>query len=72
MRYLRLKNLQIGYNLPDNLIKRAHLKAFRIYLSAENLLTLTPWPGLDPEIQGDPNGMYPLVKSYSVGLNLSL
>jgi TonB-linked SusC/RagA family outer membrane protein len=72
MRYLRLKNLQIGYNLPDDLIKRAHLKTFRIYLSAENLLTLTPWPGLDPEIQGDPNGMYPLVKSYSVGLNISL
>lgn len=72
MRYLRVKNLQIGYNLPDALIRHAHLRGFRIYGSAENLLTLTPWPGLDPEIQDDPEGMYPLVKSYTIGVNITL
>lgn len=72
LRYLRLKNLQIGYNLPQNIVHKAHLTQFRIYGSAENLLTMTPWPGLDPEIQSDPNGMYPLVKSFSIGINMTL
>lgn len=72
MRYLRLKNLQIGYSLPHWLTSKAHITEFRIYGSAENLLTMTPWPGLDPEIQDDPNGAYPLVKSFSIGVNVTL
>lgn len=72
MRYLRLKNLQVGYSLPQSIVRKAHISDFRIFGSAENLLTMTPWPGLDPEIQGDPNGMYPLVKSFSFGVNMTL
>lgn len=72
MRFLRLKNLQIGYNLPQSIVHLAHISSFRIYGSAENLLTMSPWPGLDPEIQDDPNGMYPLVKSFSLGINMTL
>ncbi|HEX5552596.1 MAG TPA: TonB-dependent receptor [Chitinophagaceae bacterium] len=72
MRYVRLKNVQLGYELPHQWIRRIGLSSFRLYGSAENLITLTPWPGLDPEIQGDPNGMYPMVKSYSIGINVTL
>ncbi len=48
--YLRLKNLQLGYSLPANLLRTLHLQRFRAYLSAQNLLTFTRYSGLDPEI----------------------
>jgi hypothetical protein len=48
--YLRLKNLQLGYSLPTNLLRTLHLQRFRVYLSAQNLLTFTRYSGLDPEI----------------------
>lgn len=67
--YFRLKNLQIGYSIPELYMKKIGFNRARIYLSGENLLTLTPWKGIDPE---KPNGddLYPLVKTYSVGLNI--
>jgi len=48
--YMRLKNVQLGYNLPVNLLKKLRVQAWRIYISGENLLTLTPYTGADPEI----------------------
>jgi TonB-linked SusC/RagA family outer membrane protein len=50
--YLKLKNLSIGYSLPQNLAHRAFLENARIYLSAQNLFTLTKYTGIDPEIGG--------------------
>jgi TonB-linked SusC/RagA family outer membrane protein len=72
--YLRLKNLQLGYNLPRKWLQKVGLDHFRIYGSAENLLTLTKYRGLDPEITGDgyANAVYPLVKSFSIGINIGL
>ena len=70
MSYLRVKNLQIGYSLPQSLLRRAHIASLRIAGSAENLATITSYRGLDPEKAGDANNMYPIVKSYSLVIQL--
>jgi len=71
--YLRLKNVQFGVTLPENRIGN-----FRLYLSGQNLLTLTKYKGLDPEFIGgdvftpgiDPRG-YPVVRTLSIGIDLT-
>ena len=72
MTYLRLKNLQLGYRLPAALLSKVGVTGFRIFGSAENLATFTSYRGLDPDRGGNRNDMYPIVKSYSLGVNLNL
>jgi TonB-linked SusC/RagA family outer membrane protein len=71
--YARIKSLQIGYSLPSDLIKRAHIERFRVYVMSENLLTLTKYTGYDPEIGGGvfsiDRGIYPQARSFMVGVN---
>jgi hypothetical protein len=82
--YTRLKNLQIGYSLPTALVGKIGLSSVRIYVSGTNLLTVTSYQGLDPEMTVSDNargqsdsaagmdwGTYPSAKSYNVGVNLS-
>jgi TonB-dependent starch-binding outer membrane protein SusC len=82
--YTRLKNLQLGYSLPKDILNKYGFSALRIYVSGTNLFTLTKYSGLDPEMtasnnalgQGDTAlgmdwGTYPAAKSYNVGLNVS-
>ena len=71
MTYLRLKNIQLGYTFPRPLFSRLGITNFRIAGTAENLLTLTHYPGLDPEKAGNNNNLYPLNKAYSVAVQLS-
>jgi len=71
MSYLRLKNLQLGYTFPKPLFKKLGVTNFRIAGSAENLLTLTSFRGLDPEKAGNNNNLYPLNKAYSLAVQLS-
>lgn len=66
--YLRMKNLMIGYRLPKKILKSIGIDNIRIYTSMENLFTITNFRGLDPEKPG--SDMYPMAKSYSVGVNL--
>lgn len=66
--YLRMRNLQLGYSLPKQWIQKIRIENFRIYLSAENLFTLTKWPGIDPEV----TDTHPLIKTFSIGLNIGL
>ncbi len=74
--YARLKNLQIGYTLPAELVKKCLISSLRVYVSAENLLTLTKYHGYDPEISsggtslGLDYGVYPQPRTFRVGLNL--
>lgn len=82
--YARLKNLAIGYNLPTSMLKKISLSKFRIYASAQNILTFTQYPGYDPEVNynsegsgsaanrnlGLDYGSYPNAKSYTIGLNI--
>ena len=67
--YLRLKNITLGYTL-----KLKSLPAdVRIFASAQNLFTLTPYKGYDPEVAtGIDTGAYPTAKTFSIGLGLTL
>ncbi|NWJ52082.1 MAG: TonB-dependent receptor [Bacteroidetes bacterium] len=69
--YFRLKNLMIGYNVPNQFCKKIWMKGLRIYLSGDNLLTITKYPGADPERTGSGNFQtYPQMKTYTIGLNV--
>lgn len=72
--YLRLKNLVVGYSLPDKWMQRVKVQRCRLYISGENLLTWTPLATdyIDPEQPvADSNGRsYPLSKTISVGLDI--
>lgn len=69
--YLRLKNITIGYSLPDEVIQRLNIKKLRLYVSGDNLLTFTNYFGLDPERGGSGNFLnYPQNKVYALGLNI--
>lgn len=72
--YFRIKVVQLGYSLPQDIIGTIGLSKTRIYLSAENLFTFTKYTGYDPEIGGDvmgiDRGYYPQSKSLMVGVNL--
>ncbi|WP_020529729.1 TonB-dependent receptor [Flexithrix dorotheae] len=81
--YVRLKNISLGYNLPNSILEKAKIRRLRIYVSAQNILTFTDYEGVDPEVNyrtdggtnGNRNvgldyGSYPNAKSYSIGLNV--
>ena len=84
--YARLKNIALGYSLPDNLMRNIGFSSARLSISAQNILTLTNYSGPDPEVsffgsggesRGDDNaiighdfGNYPNVQSLTFGLNL--
>ena len=72
--YLRLKVVSLGYSLPNDLVSKIKLTKFRLYVTGENLLTLTKYTGYDPEIGGNvlgiDKGFYPQAKSFIVGVNV--
>ena len=49
--FLRLKNLQLGYTIPESVLSKANIKSLRVYVQAVNLFTVTNYSGLDPEIR---------------------
>ncbi|MDR0566543.1 MAG: TonB-dependent receptor [Prevotellaceae bacterium] len=76
--YLRLKNIQLGYTLPQKWTKTLAIAKLRIFVMAENLLTLTAYDGFDPEAAtgdyfniGVDRGVYPQSKTFSIGANIS-
>lgn len=71
--YLRLKNLTFGYTLPESLSGKAHLGIARIYLSGQNLFTLTEYSGFDPEVgvSGVDLGTYPVTRTFGFGINVN-
>ncbi len=71
--YLRLKNLTLGYSLPQPLISKIGVSNIRLYLTATNLFTITDYTGLDPEVivgNGIDVGRFPQSRSFIGGLNL--
>lgn len=72
--YLRIKVVQLGYNLPLRWINKIKATKLRIYLTAENLLTLTKYTGYDPEVGGGvfgiDKGQYPQARSFIAGVQL--
>ncbi len=85
--YVRLKNLQIGYTIPEKIVLKAGIKTVRLYVTGQNLWTLTKFTGLDPEMYVSDNvkrdsyggdvaagidwGTYPSARSFIIGLNLN-
>ncbi|WP_299550561.1 TonB-dependent receptor [Seonamhaeicola sp.] len=68
--FLRLKNLQIGYTLPSNLIEKAGIDKLRFYVSGQNLLTFTNYKGYDPEIGDLTQDAANDVRSLGIGVDL--
>lgn len=67
--FLRLSTLSLSYKFPQALLQRIRLSALRVYFTASNLFTITPYKGFDPEV-GDYN--YPPTRSYTFGLSFTL
>jgi hypothetical protein len=73
MSYIRLKNVQLGYTLKEKgWLKTAGIEDIRLYFSGENLTTLTKYRGLDPEKNSNASDAYPLVKTFSFGINIGI
>jgi hypothetical protein len=72
--YIRIKNVTLGYALPAALLSRYKITQIRIYASVENLLTFTRYTGFDPEVpvSGVDYSVYPVARTISVGLNITL
>ena len=77
--YLRLKNISLGYTLPEQIFSKVGIEKFRLFVSASNLFTLTDYSGLDPEIgaNNDPlnigidQGFYPQARTILGGINVN-
>ena len=76
--FLRLRNLQIGYTLKGQQLQKLKMNGLRIYLSANNLYTLTKYMGYDPDLgsvggalgAGIDNGFYPQARSIMMGFSI--
>lgn len=81
--YLRLKNAVIGYNLPRS-IRSAGISSARVFISAQNLFTITKYKGMDPELYNNDNlasysdlaigidmGTYPPAKTFNIGIQVN-
>ena len=76
--FLRVKNVQFGYTLPESIQNRIRAKDLRFYISAENLFTFTKYTGADPEIGamssfdiGIDRGIYPQARTYRIGTTIT-
>jgi len=72
-RFLRLKNLDIGYTLPKPMVNTIHLESVRIYISGQNLITWSPFKLWDPELDSSQRGqIHPITRSLTAGIQISL
>lgn len=77
--FLRLKTVQLGYSIPSKYLKKTSLYGFRVYVSAQNLFTLTGYSGYDPEVSIYNSALtpgldylsYPRSRTFTFGLNVS-
>jgi TonB-linked SusC/RagA family outer membrane protein len=83
--YIRVKNIALGYNFSPTLLQKLNIQSLRLYVSAQNLYTITNYKGIDPEVnykigdgqegnrnQGLDYGSYPNVKSITFGVKITL
>jgi TonB-linked SusC/RagA family outer membrane protein len=77
--YFRIKNLTFGYSLPKSVISKIKMSTLRVYVSMDNLLTVTDFPGGNPEsesfsggdyVRGVDYGTYPLYKTFIIGVKV--
>ena len=79
--YLKVKNIVLSYHLPQNIVAKMKMRAFRIFISVQNAATLTPYKGWDPEYNRDNSGAItqgasylgtPQARTYTLGINFGL
>ena len=69
--YFRLKNLTFGYTIPRHITEKAAISRLRVYFSGDNLFTITPYKGIDPERSGNGwEATYPQNRICSFGVNV--
>ncbi len=72
--YVRLKVVQLGYSLPQRVLGNSGISRVRVYVTAENLLTITGYTGYDPEVGGGvfgvDKGQYPQARAFMGGLQI--
>lgn len=69
--YIRLKNVRLGYDIPSQWANVLGIDNSRIYVQATNLHTITDYPGIDPEVVGENNAIYPQPRTVTTGIELS-
>jgi hypothetical protein len=78
--YLRFKTITLGYNVPKTVTSKLKINKIKFYISGQNLITVTKYPGYDPDVnfysadptrQGCDNGAYPLAKSILGGVRIT-
>lgn len=82
--FVRLKNFEIGYTLPEIIASKVNVRKMRVYLQVQNLLTITGYDGIDPEVGlqnysseirnldiGVDRGIYPLPRTFMFGVNIN-
>lgn len=76
--YFRLRNVQLGYTLPDSWVKKAMLQRVRVFMSGQNLLAISGYSGIDPEVgqstslsRGVDYGIYPQSRVFTGGINIT-
>lgn len=77
MHTAKLKQLTLGYTLPQRIARKVGLSGLRVFVTGENLFTLSNYSGLDPEVvsvyTGIDNGAaYPLSRKWTIGLTINL
>lgn len=70
MSFIRLKNIELGYSLPDRISRKLYISGARLFVRGSNVLTFTGFKLWDPELKSNTGAAYPLMKSYSMGLEL--
>jgi hypothetical protein len=69
--YLRLKNIQLGYTVPVDAIKKSGITGLRFYANGNNVFTKTDMPlGMDPEAPESNNNSIPLIKTFTFGVEV--
>jgi hypothetical protein len=77
--FMRVKQIQLGYNLPKAVTQFIKFKSAKVYVSLEDYFTFTKYPGMDPEAGSNTNsqlgldkGMYPITKKAIFGISITL
>lgn len=78
--FIRIRNISLGYNLPEKLLRPLHIRSVRVNMTAQNLFTFTSYPGYNPEVNIEgysvfrtnvDQGSYPFAKTLALGLNIN-
>ncbi|MFM7770178.1 MAG: TonB-dependent receptor, partial [Bacteroidota bacterium] len=70
--YFRIKNINLGYTVPKKALDKVKISNLRVYFSCANLLTISKaWKGFDPEINSANAEFYPLMRTFTGGVNVT-